>query len=269
MTDKQTPAVRSGAQEEDSLKAKADVGIVYSLKLEMSPFLSRCDRVKKYTGGDFTFRGGFLRDIRVAFVETGPGAEKAQRGTHALIDAHAPQWIISAGFSGGLDPELQIGDIVVGNHIVAAEAEDPSSGLKIDFKMKPDPKKGLHVGKLATAGHIVRTVDEKRQTAERTGAIAVDMESLAVAEVCRERKVKFLSIRGISDDCSADLPAEVLSVLGGTGSIRAGAVVGALWNRPTSYKALWRLRQNANLAADRLALFLSSILRQIAEPSSW
>jgi adenosylhomocysteine nucleosidase len=252
-------------------RAQADVGIVAAIKLELDPLLARLDRVRKYSGGDFTFRGGFLRDIRIATVECGVGRKRAERATHALLDAHSPQWLLSIGFSGGLTDQLKIGDVVVANRIVPAEAPGPAddAGLKIDIKMPSDEAKGLYVGRIAAADHIVHSVAEKRGIHERTGAIAVDMESLAVAEACRERKARFMAVRGISDDCSADLPSEVLSVLGGTGSVRAGAIVGALWKRPSSYKDLWRLRQNATLSAERLSLFLVSMLKQMVEPKSW
>jgi adenosylhomocysteine nucleosidase len=262
---------KSTSDDETPNRAAADVGIVAALKMELDPLLRNCDRVKKYVGGDFTFRGGFLRDIRIAAVECGAGGKRAARATHALIDAHEPRWLISIGFSGALVDQLRIGDVVVANRIVPAEltGSPDEAGLKIDLKMASDEKKGLYVGRLATTNHIVHTVKEKRALAEKTGALAVDMESLSVAEVCRERKVKFLAVRGISDDCSTDLPSEVLSVLGGSGSIRAGAVVGALWNRPSSYKDLWQLRQNATLASDRLGLFVASMLKQMVDPRGW
>lgn len=252
-------------------KAQADVGLVSALRLELSPLFRRLDRVRKYSGGDFTFRGGFLRDIRIAAVESGAGRKRAERATHALLDAHQPQWMLSVGFAGALNDRLKIGDIVVADRIVPADAPAPAdqAGLKIDIKMPADESRGLYVGRLATATHIVQTVAEKRGIAERTGALAVDMESLAVAEVCRARKARFIAVRAISDDCTADLPNEVLTVLGGTGSVRAGAIVGALWKRPSSYKDLWALRQNANAASDRLALFLISMLKQLVEPKGW
>ncbi|MEZ6067791.1 MAG: 5'-methylthioadenosine nucleosidase [Planctomycetaceae bacterium] len=269
---RKTASQRDEEPEESAAdRARADVGIVAALKPELDPLLSRCDRMRKYMGGEFVFRGGFLRDIRIAFVESGVGGERARRATHAMLDAHQPEWLLSIGFAGGLTDESRIGDVIVANRVVPANAAAPAddAGLKIDFKMQSDPKRGLYVGRLATARHIVHTVAEKREIHQRTGAIAVDMESLDVAEVCRERQVKFLSVRGVTDDCSADLPSEVLSVLGGTGSIRAGAVVGALWKRPGSYRDLWRLRQNANVAGERMALFLVSLLRQMIEPKSW
>ncbi len=270
MTDK-TKNSAEPAQDELTDRSRADVGVVAALKMELDGLLARCDRERKYVGGGLTFRGAFLRDIRVAFVESGTGGDRASRATHALLDAHHPEWILSMGFAGALDETLRIGDIVVGTGVIdgSANVSEDREELTINMKMAEDPQRGLYVGKLATVRHIVRTVKEKQQIAERTGAIAVDMETLEVARVCQERKVKFIAVRGISDDCSQDLPSEVLSVLGGTGTIRTGAVVGALWKRPSSYKALWALRKNARLASDRLGLFLDSMLRQLVEPKSW
>ena len=81
------------------------------------------------------------------------------------------------------------------------------------------------MGRLLTVDRIVRTVAEKRELAESTQALAVDMESLAVATACREAHVRCLVVRAISDDMTADLPPEVLSIVGSTGSVRLGAAL--------------------------------------------
>ena len=91
------------------------------------------------------------------------------------------------------------------------------------------------------------------------------MESLAVARLCAQTKTRFLAVRVISDDLSEDLPPEVISVFGGTGSLRAGAIAGALWKRPGSAKDMWRLREQAVTASKRLASFLVSIIPTLAE----
>jgi adenosylhomocysteine nucleosidase len=244
--------------------AHADIGIVCALKLELAEYLEKCDRVRKYTGGDFTFRGGFTGpdwDIRVVIVEAGTGAERARRATRALMDAHTPVWVLSAGFSGALHPDLKLGDIVVANSIVDTSGEE----LRVDVKMAPDPERGWHVGRILMAGEIVRTVSEKRQLAERHDALAVDMESLAVAQVCQQTGTRFMAVRVISDDLSHDLPPEVMSVFGGTGSLRAGAIAGALLKRPSSMKDMWRLRENAQQSAERLARFLNVVVPSLYE----
>lgn len=239
----------------------ADVGIVHATPFEIGPFLDRCEKVRKYIGGDLVFRGARFGAIRIACVQCGMGAATARRATRALLDAHTPPWVISAGFSGALLPTMKVGDVVVGNSIVDTQQKE----LQLDMQMPANPDGGLYVGKLLMAEEIVRTVAEKRSLAERTGAIAVDMESLAVAEVCRDAKTRFLAVRTISDDMSADLPPEILTVVGSTGSLRLGAAVGAIIKRPGAVKEMWRLRGVANTAAERLATFLEGVIVQLYE----
>ena len=91
------------------------------------------------------------------------------------------------------------------------------------------------------------------------------METLAVAQVCRDTHTPYLAVRVISDDMSADLPPEILSILGSTGTYRVGAAMGAVWKRPAAVKDLWKLRESAHLAAERLAIFLDGVVAQLYE----
>jgi adenosylhomocysteine nucleosidase len=240
---------------------RADIGLISALPLELSDFLGRCSKVKTYSGGRFTFRGGFYGKIRIAVVESGPGCARARRAAAALMEAHAPRWIVSTGFCGALTPALKIGDIVVANEVVNVAGEK----LAIDLQMTSDPANGLHVGRTLTVDHIVRTIVEKQNLAEATGSLAVDMETYAITQLCHDQKVRCMAVRAVSDDVSVDLPSEVLSLMGETGTVRVGAVIGALWKRPGSYKDMWRMRENAMVAAGRLAGFLDGVVRQLHE----
>lgn len=245
----------------------ADIGIVCALPIELSAFLERCHHVKKYTGGDFQFRGGFYDGIRIAVVESGMGFARARRATQAMVDGHAPRWLLSCGFAGALRPDIPIGSIVVADSIV----DQHEQSLQIDLHMPADPARHLFVGRLLTADELVRSVALKKQLADQYGALAVDLESLAVAQIARENKIRFLAVRVISDDLSADLPPEIMTIAGETGSVRLGAAIGALWKRPSAAKDLWHLREQAQSAATRLATFLDGVVVQLhsaAEPQS-
>ena len=242
--------------------AHADVGLVHALPMEVNPFWDRCTKTRKYSGGDFVFRGGRYGEgdaIRVAAVQTGIGFARARRATEALIDAHTPSWVVSCGFSGALDRDLKVGNIVTATEIVDTHGNEVS----LDVNMPEDREAGCFVGKILTADEMVREVAQKVILGEQTGALAVDMESLAVAQVCRERKTPFMAVRVISDDMSADLPPEVLSVMGSTGTVRFGAAIGAVWKRPESVKQMWHLRSTAARAAENLASFLDGVVTQL------
>jgi adenosylhomocysteine nucleosidase len=250
---------RTPAESSTSDTSRADVGLVCALPMELNHFFDRCQRVRTLAGGGFRFRGGRLGGIRVASVESGAGTQKAERATRALIDGHAPSWIIACGFAGALGADVKIGDIVVSSHVV----DEHHASIETPHGMPADPANGLHVGPVFTADHIVRFVDEKCSLAAKFNAIACDMESHAVAAVCRERKIPLMIVRAITDDLSADLPAEVQALLASSGAGRLGATVGALWNRPESVKDLWKLREHATLAARRLAPFLAGVVEQL------
>ena len=258
MGSKLTESTAGDVPEQDA--TRADIGLVCALPLELAEFFSRCSKVKTYTGGKFTFRGGLFSDtIRVAMVESGTGIVRARRATEALLDAHSPRWVVSTGFCGALVSGMQVGHIVVANKITM-NAQDE---LTVDVGMKSDAERGLHVGRTLTIDHMVRTIVEKQALAEQSGAIAVDMETHAIASVCLDRKNRFMAVRSVSDDLTADLPVEVLSLVGETGAVRFGAVVGALWKRPSSYKDMWRLREHAMIASEKLATFLEGVVRQL------
>lgn len=273
------------------------IGIVAALHLEIAPFLERCRQIRAQSGNGLKYRACTFGDSQVCIVEGGTGADKARQATQALLDGFDPDWILSVGFAGALVDQLKLGDILVADSLIAADA---TGTLSIDVGMESSPETGLHVGRLCTADHIVREIEEKRQLAERTGALAVDMESLVVARLCRDhvrstgrrgdrgtggrgesmsddanasdarssterpkKPTRFMAIRTISDDLSSDLPPEVLALLGPKGTIRAGALVGSLLKRPGSMKDLWALRENAVHASERLADFLEGVLPQL------
>lgn len=258
MSDGSKQSAKDGTSTPDL--AHADIGLVAALAIETSAFLERCEKVKKYNASGLTFRGGRYDQVKIASVDGGMGFAKARAATQAMIETHTPRWVLSVGFSGALSPEVQCGDIVMANSIVDTHGQE----LFVDLNMAANPKSGLHVGRILTIDHIVRTVAEKQELGAQYGAIAVDLESLAVAQVCRDAKTRFMAIRVISDDLAADLPPEILSVVGATGAVRIGAALSAVWKRPGSVSDMWKLREKAHQAARRLATFLDGVVTQLA-----
>ena len=74
---------------------------------------------------------------------------------------------------------------------------------------------------------------EKHALAEQTGALAVDMETYAVAQVCRELHRKFLSFRVISDDLSVLSFSSLASLGARAPRIMISITVRMGWRAPT------------------------------------
>ncbi len=236
----------------------ADVGLVFALGIEAGGLVDLLEAVTVVRGNGFVARSGRLAERRVTIVECGPGVANARRGAAALLTGHHPRWVISAGLAGGLDDRLKQNDLFVATSITNLAGER----LAVDVKLGPGPK--LHVGRLLTVDHIVRTPAQRRELGQKHDALAVDMESFAVAELCHREKVRFLCIRVVSDTVDQELPADLEHLMKQTTrSGQAGAVVGSLFRRPGSIKDMWKLREDALLASDALAKFLAEILPQL------
>lgn len=155
----------------------------------------------------------------------------------AELDAAAAgaRVILSSGIAGAVDPGLKAGDVVIGG----------SDGLVAALrKILPDARVGTVVGSDA----IVATVADKRALYERTGALAVDMESHIAARVAARHGVPFAALRVISDAADEALPPAALVGMRADGRMALGPVVASLARRPGQLPALIRTGVSAGRA---------------------
>ncbi len=237
------------------------VGLVFALGIEAGGLVDQLSGVVRTDGHGFVAREGGLSGRRLVLLESGPGRKAAAKGATALVAGHQPRWLISAGFAGGLHQDLKQGDVLLANEIVGLDGQK----LGIDLKLDPQSlSRSVHVGRLLTVDRIIRDPAEKRSLGEAHQALAVDMESLDVAEVCRREQVRFLSARVITDAVDRELPHDVDNLLKQKSTAgRIGAVTGAIWRRPSSLKDMWQLKEDALAASERLAKFLVGVIAQL------
>ena len=240
-----------------------DVGVVFALAMEAGGLEDRLEGLVTLQAAGFAWRKGFLGGRRLAIAHAGPGCSAAARAAQALIDGHQPGWVISTGFAGGLDPRIERGSILVADAVgdlAGAAAELELGTLRPWLAEQPR----VRVGRLLTADRIISAAEEKHKLGRKHQALAVDMETAAVAEVCRERGRRFLAVRVISDPADESLPADLERLLAQrTAAGRWGAVLGTLLDRPGSAKELFRLKANAMAAADELGKFLVRLVNQL------
>ncbi len=252
-------------QEQPAYRLRScDVGVVFALGIEGGGLEDLLDGVVLVHGGGFKSRQGGFRGRHVVLLESGAGREAARRGTAALIVGHRPQWIVSAGFCGGLQPQVRRGDIVMANNVADLEGRR----LAIDLRMSPESLAGLrgvHVGRMLTVDRIIRTPAEKRELGQQHHALAVDMETSAVAETCASENVRFLAIRIVSDAIDDELPPDLDRLIQQPTTVgRLGAALGAIVNRPSSIKDMLKLKEDALVCSDKLAKFMSGVIEQLA-----
>ena len=198
----------------------ADIGVVAALKIEVAPLLARLTNVRKYSGSKVSVIEGEIGGKIIAVVLTGMGRPRAQRGAEVLLAGHRPRWPISAGFAGGLDPALARNTLVLPNEVVNLAGRRFAIDVAIPAEAH---EQGLRTGCLLTADEIILNRAAKVKLRQEHRADLVDMETSAVAALCGERGVKFLSVRVISDEAESEPSPEILAIISSSSSMRACA----------------------------------------------
>ncbi|NLZ18968.1 MAG: 5'-methylthioadenosine/S-adenosylhomocysteine nucleosidase [Bacteroidales bacterium] len=158
-------------------------------------------------------------------VQSGIGKAGAARAATEFILKEHPDCIVNSGCAGGVAPGMQLFDIVVGRQtayhdVWCGEGSLPGQVQGLPQRFDADPAllevalglqtaRPLHCGLICSGDQFLTTPeDDARVLGIYPDALACDMESAAVAQVCRHYGVPFLSFRIISDVHSSREAAE-------------------------------------------------------------
>ena len=163
---------------------------------------------------------GRLGNNEIVLWQCGIGKVNATVGTMRLVQEHAPDAIISTGLAGGIDPLMQVMDVLAATQCVYHDV-DCGVGLGcqrgqvqgLPARFDADTRlldHALHVplaagerlmtGLICTGDQFI--TDRERQNDIKRhfpDCLACDMESAAIAQTCHLLGVPFLSLRVISD----------------------------------------------------------------------
>jgi len=144
--------------------------------------------------------------------------------------------VISIGLGGGLSPLLKVGDVVIGDRVIAGNEEwtcDEHWRVSLAARLT-----GAHQGPVAASETILEDAAAKAALFAKTGALAVDMESAVAAWFAQARKLPFAVLRVVSDDARHVLPQAALVAMKPDGGIALGRVLGSLLRHPVQVPAL-------------------------------
>ena len=192
------------------------IGIIAAMDKElvqMRSLLSSSQRIELNGREVFT---GTIGDKEIVMEKCGIGKVNAAVGAAELIHHFHPDALLSTGCAGGADTTLNVTDVVVGTQYVYHDVYCGSEvkygqfvGLPPTFPADEQLlKKALSLdcpvtvrGGLMVSGDWF--VDSREKMLEILShfpeAMAVDMESCAIAQVCYLHNLPFLSFRIISD----------------------------------------------------------------------
>lgn len=240
-----------------------DVIVLFALSIESAPFIAMLETPRRFRWEGNKGVIAKLGERYVAVVQTGVGTGAAGKFLEKVAPAlpAKTKWV-SAGFAGALVPEVKRGDIVMANEVTDGKrsAQLPNHIGQATIDATPF----LHTGKLLTVDHIVSSAEERAALAEQHGAVACDMETMEITDRLERFGRSMTSVRIISDGVDDEIPQEVTKLLGqSTIASKVGAATGALFQRPSVVKDLWKLRDQSGRTAKRLAGFLLGVVEQV------
>ncbi len=154
--------------------------------------------------------------------------------------------LISFGVAGGLAPELRPGACIVGSDIVWDKARVETNSAWSHRVLNTIP--GAIYGTLLGVANPVACPKTKRDLHQRTGAVAVDMESHIVARIAAAHDLPVVAIRVVTDPAERALPGAALAAMRPDGTTDIIKMLRSMVQRPRELPSLVRTAIDARAA---------------------
>lgn len=193
------------------------IGIIVAMRKELDLLLPLLHNSEESRMSGFEFHRGKVGKHDVMVMQCGIGKVNAAMGTLTLVNSFLPDYVINSGVAGGADQSVAVMDVVAGARVAYHDVWcGPESeigrvqGLPLYFEgsnrlldLVPT-RDGIHKGLICSGDQFIDTMEQvDRIKGNFPDALAVDMESGAIAQVCHQTKVPFLALRVISDSPGA------------------------------------------------------------------
>ncbi len=174
------------------------IAVTFALSAESREFLHSLGSKSRGDRNGIPIIRGKIDDRTVEVLHTGVGAKICQQRLGQFLQRQQLDCLISAGFAGALNDQLQVGDLLLARNFSTIDPTENRSSLS---------SLPLHVADLLTVPALIDSSEGRNKLALTSGAVAVDMETEFIARACAAHGVPLLSLRVISDTPRELFPA--------------------------------------------------------------
>ncbi|MFB0505490.1 MAG: purine phosphorylase [Thermodesulfobacteriota bacterium] len=220
------------------------LGVVTALKAEAQVLIKK----PMATGEVLHLPEGILLKI------SGIGARRARVASETLVKKGATA-LLSWGSAGGLLATLSPGSLILPEKVLSSDRISFSVDTQWHERLcaRLSGHADLHTGLLIQSPTVLRSPEEKIAMFNRYGAIAVDMESAAVAQVALLEGVPFMAIRAVSDPAYVSIPPSAMITIDERGIFRPVRLLRSIFRHPRELLPLVRLARTFRAAQTTLA----------------
>jgi len=250
--------------------------LFYAFAREIAPFKRRLhNRTPLALDGLHGFRAE-IGGKKFAVVGHGIGhrrtTETARRAFELVPGA---ELVIGTGVVGALSSGLKPGDLVLADRILTIDADgrvDEQVSTAGDAHIRAIGRSlaragiAYSTGAILTSHRVLATSAEKRRAKTITGAIAVDMETAAIAAEASLRGLPFVAIRAVLDEVDDEVVGAAMADQ--DGNVKPLAATSYLLRNPATMLKLPRMMRNLSRATASIADALTAIAHEGNVPAA-
>ncbi len=249
------------------------VAILGAVNEEIEEIRKQMKVEDSFKKGKSAFWKGTWCGQSIMLVRTGVGQQKATLAFEELMKNCTPSLILSMGYAGSVDPQLEVGDLLIADKVLALTQQGNKDWARkqtikeasLDFlspesfKLAEETQFTVYRGSLLTVDEVIAEPSHKLNIARHYPVRAVEMETFELAQLARKADIPILSVRSILDTVDQEL-VRITSLQDQDGEVSKMKVTWFVLTHPASIKTFMELRSFSLKATRNLTNFLSKML---------
>ena len=172
------------------------IAVTFALPSESSEFLRRLGNRSRANRNGINIVRGTIGHRSIEVIHTGVGEKICTERIAKFLENQQFDFLISAGFAGSLNHELQVNDLLVAKNFST-----------VDLKHASLSNVSIYAANMLTVPAVVDSGEERERIARESGASAIDMETEFIARACAVHAIPLLALRVVTDTPTQPLPA--------------------------------------------------------------
>jgi len=172
------------------------IAVTFALPAESSEFLRRLGNKSRASRNGIKIVRGTIGHRAIEVIHTGVGKNVCKERVRRFLEDQRFDFLISAGFAGSLNHELQVNDLLVAKNFST-----------VDLKHASLSNVSVYAANMLTVPALIDSSEERERLARESQASAVDMETEFIARACALHSIPLLALRVITDTPTEPFPA--------------------------------------------------------------
>ena len=191
------------------------IGILAAMDTEAKSIVADLENSVIEEIAGYTYYRGIYQDKKVVLTICSIGKVSSALSAQIMIDHYGVDFVINTGIAGGLDEDLKILDIVIGERLAYHDFEESvktdyfpfkeyynsdAEAVESVYRIAEDEGITAHKGLILTGDQFIESDEKKRELVERfENPMCVEMEGTAISQAAYINDVPSIVIRCISD----------------------------------------------------------------------